>query len=74
MEKGENPMKFKLRLAREIVKRYHSEEDAIKAEENFIKVFSKKEIPEDIETFEVSQEEINLLDFLKDKNLIPSKK
>lgn len=73
MEKGENPMKFKLRLAKEIVKRYHSEEDAIKAEENFIKVFSKKEIPEDIEIFEVNQEEINLIDFLKEKNLIQSK-
>lgn len=73
MEQGENPMKFKLRLAKEIVKRYHSEEDAIKAEENFIKVFSKKEIPEDIEIFEVNQDEINLLDFLKEKNLIQSK-
>lgn len=73
MEKGENPMKFKLRLAKEIVKRYHSEEDAIKAEENFIKVFSKKEIPEDIEIFEVNKEEINLIDFLKEKNLIQSK-
>lgn len=73
MEQGENPMKFKLRLAKEIVKRYHSEEDANKAEENFIKVFSKKEIPEDIEIFEVNQDEINLLDFLKEKNLIQSK-
>ncbi len=73
MEKGENPMKFKLRLAKEIVKRYHSEEDAIKAEENFIKVFSKKEVPEYIEIFEVNHEEINLIDFLKEKNLIQSK-
>ena len=73
MESGDNPMKYKLRLAREIVKRYHSEEDAIKAEENFIKVFSKKEVPEEIELYEVSDDEINLLDFLKEKNLIQSK-
>lgn len=73
MLEGDNPMKYKLLLAKEIVKRYHSELDAIKAEENFIKVFSKKETPEEMEIFEVDREEINLLDFLKDKNLIQSK-
>jgi tyrosyl-tRNA synthetase len=73
IDEGDNPMKYKLRLAKEIVKRYHSEEDANKAEEEFIKVFSKKEIPEELEVFEVDKNEINLLDFLKDKNIIQSK-
>ncbi len=73
MLEGDNPMKYKLRLAKEIVKRYHSEIDAIKAEENFIKIFSKKEIPEEIDVFAVDKDEINLLDLLKDKKLIQSK-
>jgi tyrosyl-tRNA synthetase len=73
MEEGENPMKYKLRLAKEIVTRYHSKEDADKEEEEFLKVFSRKEIPEDIETFIIDKEEIDLLDFLKEKNIISSK-
>lgn len=73
MEEGENPMKYKLRLAKEIVARYHSKEAADKEEEDFIKVFSKKEIPEEVETFFVDSDEINLIDFLKEKNIISSK-
>jgi tyrosyl-tRNA synthetase len=73
MEEGENPMKYKLRLAKEIVTRYHSKEAADKEEEDFIKVFSKKEIPEEVETFFVDSDEINLIDFLKEKNIISSK-
>lgn len=73
MEKGENPMKYKLRLAKEIVTRYHSKEDADKEEEDFIKVFSKKETPEDIETYTIDSDEFNLIDFLKEKNIISSK-
>jgi len=73
MEEGENPMKYKLRLAKEIVTRYHSKEEADKEEEDFIKVFSKKEIPEEVETFFVDSDEINLIDFLKEKNIISSK-
>ncbi|HQN49105.1 MAG TPA: tyrosine--tRNA ligase [Caldisericia bacterium] len=73
MEKGENPMKYKLRLAKEIVTRYHSKEAADKEEEDFIKVFSKKEIPEEVETFFVDSDELNLIDFLKEKNIISSK-
>lgn len=73
MESSENPMKFKLRLAKEIVTRYHSKEDADREEEEFMRVFSKKEIPEDIETFSVDKDEIDLLDFLKENNIIPSK-
>ena len=73
MEEGENPMKYKLRLAKEIVARYHSKEAADKEEEDFIKIFSKKEIPEEVETFFVDSDEINLIDFLKEKNIVSSK-
>lgn len=37
-----HPRDAKMRLAREIVKLYHGEEAALKAEEEFIKVFQKK--------------------------------
>ena len=43
-----NPKETKMRLGREIVAIYHGEKAAIGAEENFVKVFQKKEIPEDM--------------------------
>ncbi|MGQ9844993.1 MAG: tyrosine--tRNA ligase [Caldisericia bacterium] len=73
MESGENPMKYKIKLAKEIVSRYHSKKDADKEEEEFIRVFSKKEIPEELETIFVYKEEIDLLDFLKENNLVSSR-
>lgn len=45
---GGNPRDAKMRLAREIVKIYHGDGEAKKAEDNFIKTFQKKEIPDDI--------------------------
>ena len=47
-EKKTNPMILKKRLGREIVRMYHSQEEAEKACEEFERVFSKKEIPENI--------------------------
>ena len=43
-----NPMEWKKRLGSEIVKLYHSQKDAERAQSEFEKVFSKKELPEDI--------------------------
>ena len=44
-----NPMVLKKELARTIIKMYHSESAARQAEQNFEQIFSKKEIPDDIE-------------------------
>jgi tyrosyl-tRNA synthetase len=49
VKNGENPMKFKKILAKEIVSFYHGDKKAEEAERNWENVFSKKEIPEDIE-------------------------
>lgn len=49
VKNGENPMKFKKILAKEVVSFYHSPKAAALAEENFTKTFQKKEIPNDIE-------------------------
>ncbi len=43
-----NPMDLKKRLAREIITQFHGKQDADKAEENFTRVFQKRELPEDI--------------------------
>ena len=48
MESGENPRDYKMKLAGELVRFYHSEKDAEKAQEFFVQTFSKKEIPDDV--------------------------
>jgi tyrosyl-tRNA synthetase len=49
LKKGINPRDLKLHLAYEITKIYHGEEKAKFAQDNFIKTFSQKEMPEDLE-------------------------
>ncbi len=49
-----NPKEAKERLALEIVTRYWGEEEARKALEGFERVFSRKELPEEIPEFSVS--------------------
>lgn len=53
----ENPRDAKMRLAYEIVKSFHNENKAKKAEENFVKLFQKKEIPEGIWEIKVKRGE-----------------
>ncbi len=53
LKKGLNPKEAKLKLAFEVVKRYHGDLAALKAKENFEKVFSKKELPENIEEIKI---------------------
>ncbi len=48
MKVGKNPRDLKMCLAFEIVRMYHSEKEAQKAQENFINTFSKKEKPTDM--------------------------
>ncbi|MBI4652967.1 tyrosine--tRNA ligase [Candidatus Kuenenbacteria bacterium] len=47
-----NPRDYKMKLAYEIVKIYHGEEEAKKAEQHFIKVIQKKETPNEISNFQ----------------------
>jgi tyrosyl-tRNA synthetase len=49
-----NPRDLKMKLAHEIVKIYHGEKKAKEAEENFIKTFQKKEIPDKMEVLKGS--------------------
>lgn len=61
---GENPMKFKKILAFEIVKTIRGQQDAEKAEQNFINVFSHKEVPEEMPEFKLADQKINNLDLV----------
>jgi len=53
-----NPMKLKKRLAREIVSEYHSTEDAKTAAQEFEKVFSEGELPDDIPVVEIEKDKL----------------
>ncbi|WP_205842251.1 tyrosine--tRNA ligase [Natranaerobius trueperi] len=54
LESGKNPRDIKMGLAREIVSLYHGDEAAKKAEGEFLRVFQKQEIPEDIPEIAIS--------------------
>jgi tyrosyl-tRNA synthetase len=57
IEAGANPRDAKAALARNITAQFHGNEAAVKAEEDFRRAFSRGEIPEDIETSELSPAE-----------------
>lgn len=73
LKEGENPRNIKVRLAKEIVTIYHDETAANKAEEEFIQIFSKKELPTDIETKELAEETMNIVVLLHHTKLVNSK-
>lgn len=69
-----NPRNIKRELARTIVALYHNENAAREAEEEFDKIFIKKEIPDDIDEFFIDNiNEINILDLLVLINFASSK-
>jgi tyrosyl-tRNA synthetase len=72
LTKGDNPKEMKLKLAKEIVKMYHGEKAAEKAEETFESTFSKKEFPNDAQVLNVSKED-KIIDVLVDNKIVESK-
>ncbi len=48
-----HPKKVKEQLAKEMIARFHSEDEAIKAQEEFANVHTKNALPEDIKSFEL---------------------
>jgi tyrosyl-tRNA synthetase len=71
LSSGANPRDYKIKLAKEIVKMYHSETEADAEEANFIKTFSKKEIPDDLP--ELKPNDYNLMALLVEAKLASSK-
>ncbi|MFQ5673994.1 MAG: tyrosine--tRNA ligase [Nitrospinales bacterium] len=45
-----NPKDLKVRLAKEMVRRYHSQEDAERAADEFVNIFKKKQLPDEVPT------------------------
>ena len=72
LESGINPMVFKKQLAREIVKMYHGEEAGNEAQDAFEKVFSKKELPDDMPVITISDDKIKMIKLLVDNQLCVS--
>lgn len=71
LEAGANPKIYKMKLASELVRFYHSEEDAKKAEEYFTSTFGKKEIPTDLK--EVKPADYNIIATLIEVGFATSK-
>lgn len=67
-----NPRDLKMRLAKEITKTLYGFEKAEKAEQNFIKMFQKKEIPEEIEKINTPKDSL-LVDIFLEKGIVKSK-
>lgn len=67
-----NPKEVKMNLSRQIVSIYHGEEKAQKAQEDWIKKFEKREIPDELEKISIS-EGSTLVEVLLEKGMIDSK-
>jgi len=66
-----------MQLAKEIVTLFHSQEDANIAEENFKNIFSKKEMPENMEELDIAKfiqdGKANVVVILNKKGIVKSK-
>ena len=66
-DSGRNPMEYKMRLASELVEKYHGIEAATLARDNFNQVHRNRGIPESLETLTVSyQPDLQLIGVLKE--------
>ena len=70
-----NPRDIKRSLARKIVSMYHSEAEAKSAEEEFDRIFIKKDLPDEIEEFQytVTGDGVGILQLLSDTKMVASK-
>ncbi len=73
IDKGANPMDYKMKLAFEMVKTYHSQDDACRARDAFIRLFKEKKLPKEIKEVSFSVEEIDLCTLLKETNMTSSR-
>ena len=69
-----NPRDVKLALGKELVGRYHGAAAGEHAVAEFLRVFSKKEVPEDLPEHRVSAADGGLLDALVARGVVPSKR
>ncbi|MBM2840526.1 MAG: tyrS [Bacteroidetes bacterium] len=69
-----NPRDIKRRLARTLVALYHDEEAAVAAEEEFDRIFVKKDLPDEVPEFSIALTNggINIVKLLTDTKLVAS--
>ena len=74
VEAGANPRDSKIDLAKELIARFHSEQDAESAHQNFIQRFQKNAIPDEMPEFEylLPSEGLMIANVLKDAGLVNS--
>ena len=71
VEDGENPRNIKFRLAEEIITRFHSNELAKQAQQNFIDRFAKNQTPDEMGEFTFPNG-TKIANLLKDSKLVSS--
>ena len=71
---GQNPRDYKIQLAKELIERFYSRQDAEEAEHQFIQRFQKGIDPDDIEhkTITIAEPDIVLANLLKLSGLVDS--
>jgi tyrosyl-tRNA synthetase len=67
-----NPRDVKMRMAREIVSRFHNATEAQKAEEAFVRQFSERELPTNIPDFQLNKP-VDVVTLIVDSKLAKSK-
>jgi tyrosyl-tRNA synthetase len=67
-----HPRDVKMKLAREIVEIFHDPQAAVSAEENFVRVFQKHDLPEDMPEYVLKPEQ-SVLDVLEASGMIKSR-
>ena len=73
MERDElSPRDAKMRLAREIVSIFYGDDEAAKAEAEFVRVFQKKSLPDDIPEYRLQAGQ-TILDVLVDAQMVKSR-
>ena len=70
--KTENPRNIKMELAYTIANQYHNDEDTKKAQDEFVNVVQNKGLPEDIPSYEITEDK-NILDLLVELGFVASK-
>lgn len=73
MEGGENPKNFKIMLAEEIVRMYHSEKEANQAKADFEEVFSKGGKPEKVDKVDFDSGKFKVFALLEELEMVDSR-
>jgi len=67
-----NPRDVKMKLGREVVSVFYGQEEGVKAQEEFIKIFRKKDLPDEMEVLKATSP-ISVLDLVMLSGETPSK-